>query len=56
MAPVAWLMKYLPAWLIRLLPESPVSLENVAQAIVTAALEVKRPGLTMLENQQLLGR
>jgi uncharacterized protein YbjT (DUF2867 family) len=56
MGPVAWLMKRLPAPLIRLLPESPVSLENVAQAIVTAALGVKRPGLTVLENQQLLGR
>jgi nucleoside-diphosphate-sugar epimerase len=56
MGPVAWLMKRLPATLIRLLPESPVSLEIVAQAIVTAALHVKRPGLNVIENQQLLGR
>jgi uncharacterized protein YbjT (DUF2867 family) len=56
MAPVAWLMKRLPVSFIRLLPQSPVSLESVAQAIVTAAVEVKRPGLTVLENQRLLGR
>jgi nucleoside-diphosphate-sugar epimerase len=56
MAPINWLMKFVPRSLTRLLPVSPVSVDRVAQAIVNAAVGPKQKGLRIIENQQLLGQ
>lgn len=54
MAPISWLMKFMPRALTRILPESPVDLDTVAEAIVNAAMGPKRLGVTVIENQQLV--
>jgi uncharacterized protein YbjT (DUF2867 family) len=54
MAPISWLMRYLPRSVTRMLPESPVALDKVAEVIVNAALGPKQKGLTLIENQQIL--
>jgi nucleoside-diphosphate-sugar epimerase len=54
MGSVAWLMGLLPQAIVRILPESPVSLHRVASSAVQFALAPAAPGLTVVENQQLL--
>jgi nucleoside-diphosphate-sugar epimerase len=54
MGPVAWIMGLLPQFIVRVLPESPVSLHRVASSVVEFALSHPAPGLTVVENQQLL--
>jgi nucleoside-diphosphate-sugar epimerase len=54
MGPVAWIMGLLPHSILRMLPESPVSLHRVASSVVEFALAPPAPGLTVVENQQLL--
>jgi nucleoside-diphosphate-sugar epimerase len=54
MGPVAWIMGFLPQSILRILPESPVSLNRVARSVVESALSPPAPGLNMVENQQLL--
>jgi nucleoside-diphosphate-sugar epimerase len=54
MAPVAWLLRRLPAGMARFLPESPVSLQQVASATVNAAFEQENRGLVTLENRDLV--
>jgi nucleoside-diphosphate-sugar epimerase len=54
MGPVAWIMGLLPQSIVRVLPESPVSLHRVACSVVEFALSHPAPGLTVVENQQLL--
>jgi hypothetical protein len=54
MGPVAWIMGLLPQFIVRVLPESPVSLHCVASSVVEFALSHPAPGLTVVENKQLL--
>jgi hypothetical protein len=54
MSPVAWLMRRLPVVVSRLLPESPVPLQQVASSVVDAAMAADSRGLLVVENQDLL--
>ena len=54
MSPVAWVMRCLPVAVSQFLPESPVRLQQVATAVVDAAMAVERCGLTVVENQDLV--
>lgn len=54
MSPVAWLMRSLPPAVTKLLPESPVPLQQVAVSVVNAATSLESRGLVVVENQDLL--
>ena len=54
MSPVAWLMRRLPVVVSRLLPESPVPLQQVASSVVDAAMAADSRGLLVVKNQDLL--
>jgi len=54
MSPVAWLMRRLPVVVSKFLPESPVTLHQVALSVVDAAMAADSQGLTVIENQDLL--
>jgi uncharacterized protein YbjT (DUF2867 family) len=54
MSPVAWLLRRLPVVVSKFLPESPVTLRQVALSVVDAAIATDSQGLTVIENQDLL--
>lgn len=56
MAPIAALLRRLPDVISRRLPESPVALEQVAHAVVSAALAPASHGLVVVENRELLAK
>jgi len=53
LAPIAWLINSMPEWLRRKLPASPVALESVARAAVSAARDTAASGLHIIDSEQL---